>query len=264
MSRVLNHLPRLAARSISTVIAGISWMHQPAQGLRVLMYHAIGTPALGDTRGLFSLSPERFRRHMALLSSWRREKVVELSGDNLAGIGSRVAITFDDGYLDNLEVAAPILMELGLPFTVFVTSEFVRSGKQGFMSVSALRTLAALPGATIGAHGANHIALTQCDDKVLHGELWSSRQYLEDALGCAVQTMAYPYGAVDRRVRDAAHAAGYKLGACSLAGINRVTRDPMLLARTEIVAMDNERVLAQKLHGDWDWYRWRSQDPACF
>jgi peptidoglycan/xylan/chitin deacetylase (PgdA/CDA1 family) len=227
------------------------------------MYHAIGTPALSDRLGLFSLSPGLFRQHMERLAAWKEGRVVEFDAAVLDGNGCRVAITFDDGYLDNLEVAAPILSELGLPFTVFVTSEFVRSGKAGFLSPTALRVLAELPGAQIGAHGANHVALTQCDDTTLRKELTSSRNYLEDVLGCEVRTLAYPYGAADRRVRHAALAAGYFLGACSQAGINAAARDPLLLARTEIVSFDSERVFAQKLHGDWDWYRWRTQDPAC-
>lgn len=257
------NLRRLLARTISETVAGVSWLRPPADGLRVLMYHAIGTPALGDTLGLFSLSPERFREQMALLAGWAQGQVVDFDDAALRGEGCRVAITFDDGYLDNLEVAAPILGELGLPFTVFVTSEFVRHGKEGFLSPDALRALAALPGAQIGAHGANHVALTQCDEATLRNELTSSRHYLEDVLGREVRTLAYPHGAANRRVRDAALAAGYQLGACSLAGINSLERDPLLLARTEIVSFDSARVFAQKLHGDWDWYRWRTQDPAC-
>lgn len=257
------NLRRLLARTLSEMVAGISWTRPSPEGLRVLMYHAIGTPALGDSLGLFSMSPECFRRHMMLLAGWKQGRIVELDGDTLSGAGCRVAITFDDGYQDNLEVAAPILSEFRLPFTVFVTSEFVRNGKPGFLSPGTLRSLAALPGAKIGAHGASHIALTQCDDSTLRNELVSSRSYLEDVLGREVRTLAYPYGAADRRVRDAALAAGYRIGACSLAGVNKATRDPLLLARTEIVSFDSERVFAQKLHGDWDWYRWRTQDPAC-
>lgn len=182
---------RLLARSISEAVAGVSWMRSARSGLRVLMYHAIGTPALGDSLGLFSLKPECFRRHMTMLANWEQGRVVELAEELLSGSGCRVAITFDDGYLDNLEVAAPILNELGLPFTVFVTSEFVRHGKAGFLSPSALRNLAALPGVRIGAHGANHVALTKCDDQTLRNELSSSRRYLEEVLGCEVRTLAY-------------------------------------------------------------------------
>lgn len=255
---------RLIARTISEAIACLSHARNPPEGFRVLTYHAVGTPALGDRMGIFSVTPERFRRHMALLSAWKHGSVVELSETALLGEGSRIAITFDDGYLDNLEVAAPILIELGLPFTVFMTSEFVRKRRAGFLSPSAVRELARLPGLQIGAHSANHIPLSRCDDSSLRNELVSSKHYLEDILGSEVRMLAYPYGAANRRVRDYALDAGYSLGACSFAGINQPERDPMLLSRTEILSFDNERVFSQKLHGDWDWYRWHVQDPACF
>lgn len=254
---------RLVTRSISEISALVSCARPPVQGLRVLMYHAIGTPALDDRLGLYSLSVERFRRQMTLLSMWHHGKVVDLTKSELANKGCRVAITFDDGYLDNLEVAAPILTDLGLPFTVFVTSDFVRTSKSGFLTPATLRTLAELPGVRIGAHGATHIALSGCDDQTLKTELRVSREYLEDIVGYQINTLAYPFGAADQRVKNAALEVGYDLGACSMAGINRSEREPLLLARTDVVSYDDTRTFLQKLHGDWDWYRWRTKDPAC-
>jgi peptidoglycan/xylan/chitin deacetylase (PgdA/CDA1 family) len=119
-----------------------------------------------------------------------------------------------------------------------------------------------MPGVSIGAHGYTHISLTECDDFTLMNELVSSKKYIEDLIGEAVTTMSYPFGAVDRRVRDAVKRAGYLLAACSRFDINDASRDPLLLCRTEITGNDSVRVFQQKLHGDWDWYRWRRKDPA--
>jgi peptidoglycan/xylan/chitin deacetylase (PgdA/CDA1 family) len=227
------------------------------------MYHAIGTPALGDELGLFSVTKERFHSHMKCLSTWQNGNIVDFSLNSLNAAGVNIAITFDDGYMDNLEVAAPILIELGLPFTIFVTTSFIKNASSGFLSPAALRELAALPGVQIGSHGRSHIPLTKCNQQELQNELLSSKLYLEDLLGLRVNALAYPYGSVDQRVRQAASEVSYLMGACSYPGVNAVRRDPLLLARTEINSEDDDRVFDQKLRGYWDWYQWLRRDPLC-
>lgn len=255
-------LRKLIARTISETIACGRLLAAPRPGLRILMYHAIGSPALGDRQGLFSMAPALFQQHIECLAAGFDEHVVVLTPGVEIKSQFDIAITFDDGYRDNLLVAAPILARHALPFTVFVSADFVREGRNGFLSPAELRELAAMPGAQIGAHGASHVSLSDCDDHQLQQELVSSRAYLEDIVGQAVVTMAYPYGAANRRVCNAAAAAGYQLAACSHAGINDPGRERLLLRRTEILGSDSIRTFQQKLKGDWDWYRWRTQDPA--
>jgi peptidoglycan/xylan/chitin deacetylase (PgdA/CDA1 family) len=252
---------RTLARAISEVVAcGRSFLPPPL-GLRILMYHAVGTPAMGDSLGIFSLSPAIFEKHMDDLARHHTGRVVDLAPDLVIDDEPEFAISFDDGYQDNLDVAAPILTKRQLPFTVFVTADFVRQGRSGFLTPPALRQLAAVPGARIGAHGASHVALAECNDEQLKYELVSSRHYLEDTIGLAVETMAYPHGSASCRVRDAAVAAGYRLAVCSHSIVNNGARDRLLLGRTEILACDGSRVFRQKMRGDWDWYRFRTQDP---
>jgi peptidoglycan/xylan/chitin deacetylase (PgdA/CDA1 family) len=105
--------------------------------LRILAYHRImpvPDPATYDfDLELISTTPERFREQMRLLK--QRFQPVRLSdvaaaleaGDPLPP--DAVAVTFDDGYDDNYRIAAPILAELGIPATFFVSTGHIDSGR---------------------------------------------------------------------------------------------------------------------------------------
>jgi peptidoglycan/xylan/chitin deacetylase (PgdA/CDA1 family) len=227
-----------------------------------LMYHAVGTAIDGDTRGLYNMGVVQFKRHVKYLASHYRQGLVPLSLEPVQDQALRIVLTFDDGYLDNLKVAAPLLVELGIPFTVFVCTDAVAQRKSGFLEPDDVRELASLPGVQIGSHSASHARLTRCDDLQLHQELAGSKSYLEDLIGGQVCTLSYPHGDVDRRVRDVAEKVGYVIGCTSRFDINAESRDPLLLCRTDIWAEDTVSVFEEKLQGDWDWNRWRMADPA--
>ncbi len=101
----------------------------------VLLYHrvAAGTP---DPWQL-SVSPDRFDEQMTVLE--RESTVVRLphmlqevaKGSMAQTMGrSLVAITFDDGYADNLYDALPLLEKHGLPATVFVCTGPIAQGAE--------------------------------------------------------------------------------------------------------------------------------------
>lgn len=253
---------RLASRSLSEIVAWTNILSGYKPGFRLLLYHAVGTSLPHDSYGI-SISPRLFEEHMALLASTREIKIIDLFEGRSKEAPLKVAITFDDGYRDNLTIAAPILMKYQIPFTVFVTSSFILgSGSSAYLSVEELRELASLPGVTVGSHGATHVRLAMCDDSILWGELYGSRLWLEDLLGKPVYAISYPHGSVDQRVAAAATKAGYTIGLCSRRDINAPHRNPLLLCRTEILAADSARIFRQKLFGAWDWNRWLAGDPA--
>jgi len=115
--------------------------------------------------GEIDISPERFVRQLRWLA--RRRCVVPLIETLGPSTSSRrIAITFDDGYRDNLTVALPLLEKFQLPMTLFVTAGFV--DREGYLSEEELGELSRHPLITIGAHGLwhrdfNHLELRKLD-----------------------------------------------------------------------------------------------------
>ena len=87
----------------------------------VLLYHRIAFDTDGTQK--LSTAPDVFRSHMALVAeryvSMPLAKLVSSAAEGRLPPGA-VSITFDDGYVDNLEVAVPILTEFGIPATFFI------------------------------------------------------------------------------------------------------------------------------------------------
>jgi peptidoglycan/xylan/chitin deacetylase (PgdA/CDA1 family) len=101
------------------------------RGGLVLLYHRVATLAADPQ--LLAVTPGRFRAQMELLrSEYVPMPLVELARRSRHGVVPRgaVAVTFDDGYADNLHEAEPILRELGIPATIFVATGHVASGRE--------------------------------------------------------------------------------------------------------------------------------------
>jgi peptidoglycan/xylan/chitin deacetylase (PgdA/CDA1 family) len=101
-----------------------------AEGAIVLMYHSVADDDVADCIDPPNrLPPALFERQMAYLA--RHRNVVPLTAAIEAVAAGRqlragtVCITFDDGYLDNLTVAAPILAKYRLPATLFLATGYV-------------------------------------------------------------------------------------------------------------------------------------------
>jgi peptidoglycan/xylan/chitin deacetylase (PgdA/CDA1 family) len=100
------------------------------RALLVLTYHRIANPASSEDYGpIFSASPEALEQTLrALKISHKIVNMAELV--SLAESGFQVdepvaLVTFDDGYRDNFTAALPILRDLKIPATFFLTTGFL-------------------------------------------------------------------------------------------------------------------------------------------
>jgi len=95
----------------------------------VLVYHRVGTTAIDPWQ--LAIDPEIFAGQMETLArDWAPMSLAELvQGFRQRHLPERaVAVTFDDGYADNLEVAAPILLDYAIPATLFVAPGLIDAG----------------------------------------------------------------------------------------------------------------------------------------
>jgi peptidoglycan/xylan/chitin deacetylase (PgdA/CDA1 family) len=224
----------------------------------VLLYHAVGSAiGYGNDYGM-SVQPREFVAQLdALLACELLEPTrIAVPSDGRAC----VSVSFDDGFADVLDVAVPALVERAMPFSVFMTTDWV--GRPGYLSSEGLRELASLDLASIGSHSASHPPLTSLDDRQLNGELVGSRRCLEDTLGIGIESFAYPHGVLDERVRRAVAAAGYAHASTSRYGRNRPTTDRLRLRRCEVVAGDDPATVVAKATGAWDWLGLRRSPRA--
>jgi len=213
------------------------------KSIPILMYHNIGEPPEGASlRGLY-VRTGAFGRQMWLLKLLGY-KALSMSAamPYLRGEKSgRVAvITFDDGYLDTLEQALPILNTFGFSATCYVVSG--RTGEYNDWDAAALNVRKQLMGAEqvkawqaagmeVGAHSRTHPRLTTCTDEELHAEIAGSKADLELLTGAPVTQFCYPYGDLDARVADAVRNAGYAAATTTQRGRALPGEDAMRLRR---------------------------------
>jgi peptidoglycan/xylan/chitin deacetylase (PgdA/CDA1 family) len=218
----------------------------------VLGYHALSA----DWPSPLAVAPDQFERQLALLArrGYRGVTFHELVTEPAAG--PRVAVTFDDAYKSILDLAAPLLDQVGFVATVFVPTAFADSGEPlawegtdswldtayaGELDPMSWDDLGGLAdgGWEIGSHSRTHPRLTEVADDRLAEELRGSRDDVERGLGRPCTTLAYPYGAHDDRVVAAADDAGYRAAATLPIGL--AESSDLRWPRVGIYRVDTER-----------------------
>lgn len=213
----------------------------------VVSFHRVNREA--DPTGL-TISPEMFERFCRFFSHYF--DVVSLTHfverlEKGQSVGALLAITFDDGYLDNFEIAAPILKRLNLPATFFVTTKFVGTDtvpmwdqEAGvsfpWMSWEQVGSLHK-QGFEIGAHTRHHVDLGKTAGDLAREEIHGSRADLEDKLGTAVRLFAYPFGRANQMTgpnRELVTIGGFRCCCSCFGGTNTASTDPFLLRRVPI------------------------------
>ena len=241
--------------------------HASQNGPVMLMYHAVWSgKRVPDWP--WAVSMQRFRDQLDFLATegYATPTMGELAAAPAKKWSGRTAvITFDDGYVDNL-AACEELQKRGMRASWFIVSGSIGRAPgwrvdsrpaERLLNAAELRNMQEC-GMEIGSHTASHMRLIESDDARLTQELADSKAALQDMLGHAVNSFAYPYGAWDARCVAAVKQAGYA-AACTTR-IGRALRDnhPYTLRRLTVYNTDTVSSLARKLAYAANDVTWRS------
>jgi peptidoglycan/xylan/chitin deacetylase (PgdA/CDA1 family) len=183
-----------------------NWLHGRAgqQRVIILLYHRVSD----QFRDNVTIGIERFDQHMAYVAKhFHTVSLKEIVEGRIPRNSSKpvIAVSFDDGYLDNYENAAPVLLKHQVPCTFFISTEKIRDNKPfdhdmralGFgldnMSWSQVRRMRDW-GLHFGSHTRNHVNLAEIGDDLALEELQGSLNDIRKELDQEQVFIAFPYG----------------------------------------------------------------------
>jgi peptidoglycan/xylan/chitin deacetylase (PgdA/CDA1 family) len=214
----------------------------------ILTYHQIdAAPAKGAPFRSLYVSPAAFSRQMGLL------KMLGYRGLSMSALqpylrgeraGKVVGITLDDGYLNNLTHALPVLKRHGFSSTCYVVSQ--RVGKTNEWDLH--KGIAQSPlmdavqlrqwvdgGQEVGAHTRHHADLTQIGAVMARDEIFKSKEELEEVIGQPVTQFCYPYGTFSDEHAELVREAGFSCATTTVRSRCLTHEDFMKLPRAPVV-----------------------------
>ncbi len=205
--------------------------------LIILMYHRVLDTHFDIMKesDIFYTKKENFIEQMKFLK--KHYPVVSLEeGVVLLKKGLKrdtVVITFDDGYIDNFYVVAPIIERFHLPITIFVTVDFInqkvkgKNGERIFMNWKELNKLSKSSLITIGYHTLTHPRMDKINQSEIEKELDEPMKRLREI---AHPVFAYPYGIISlNAIREVKKR--FKIAVTTNYGYNDKNANPLLLKR---------------------------------
>ena len=234
---------------------------------RILMYHMIANPRWWARFNGLRVSPLVFERQLRWLSAqgWHSFTVSELveQADTLPE--KSFAITFDDGYADNLLRALPLLKKYNCKATLYlVVDRFHRDWsmqrkqhhddgelkREAKLSDEQVQEMLDSGCVELGSHSMTHANFLAIESQAVCQELVESKNALEERFGISISSFAYPFGFYIPQQVELVKQAGYSSAVTTREGIaDARTWDPFELRRIKISGKDNWLAFLLRMRG---------------
>ena len=247
----------------------------------ILMYHRVADSVRGVPAPSINVTPQRFRQQLTQLLElgfrfWPLKQVLAYRETGKVLPEGVAVITFDDGFECVYTRAVPVLRELEVPATVFVSTGYLgQSGPFPFdawgvaqaqhvaaesyrpMTRQQCRELSWEGLIEIGAHTHRHEDY-RGRPETLRKDLVQCVDVVKEITGQTEVTFAFPYGTPNRGFASpdlvgAARQTGVVCGLTTGSHTNELQDDPFTWGRFHVFDWDNGHTLAAKLTG---WYSW--------
>ena len=187
-------------------------MESKESDIIVLMYHRFDEKKYPST----SISNDLFNSHIQFLI---KKKIPVLPLTDLPNyLNSKnnlpkksVFITIDDAYKSFYHKGFPILKKNKLPFSVFVSSDYVSDDKNSdYMSWEMLKEISKNSGLILN-HSKSHKSLLEINNEELIEEVLENQKIIEKQLGVQPKIFSYPFGESNINIEKILESLDYKV-----------------------------------------------------
>jgi len=228
----------------------------------ILLYHSISekaTPSFSE----WTLPPQTFVEHLEVIrengcTPMTVSELVAVFADHLPLPQSPVVMTFDDGLADFYENAFPNLVDFGFTATLFITTSFVErtsewlsplgEGNRPMLTWEQIKELAKY-GIECGSHSHTHPELDTLSYSEALFEISHSKQILEDRLGDAVRSFAYPHGYFTNTTQRIVQQSNYTSACAVKNAFSALNDDCFALSRINVTKSFDKAFLSRLLNG---------------
>jgi peptidoglycan/xylan/chitin deacetylase (PgdA/CDA1 family) len=210
------------------------------QGVPVFTYHSVAQSPPGARDPFLYVTSARFEEQLATL---KRHGFTSGPINALPKSGNpdkKIVITFDDGYVNVLKNALPILTRHRFTSIQYIVVGLIGARNEWdvvngdvpepLMDAAQIRDWLA-GGQEIGSHSLTHRNLAKLSVTDAREQIFGSKKKLEDLFGIPVRHFCYPHGKWTPAVRDLVREAGYVTACTTEFGVNTAATPPFELNR---------------------------------
>jgi len=223
----------------------------------IINFHHVEPTPRWKSRQHITITPQGLSRVIRTLR-WMGFEIVcmrdVLAKGGPEAFGRNTALlTFDDGYENFYQHAAPVLESLQCPGTVFVLAhrfggtndwdqgDLPKDQRDRLMTVEQMKVLSHSPYITMGSHGLLHQHYDQLDLQTLNEEIHLSHAILSKTLGNAyVPVLAYPWGDYSAQVVAQMEQSPYKFAVTTQKGRWESSASPFEVPRYSVYHRDGQ------------------------